>query len=84
MCRAIDTSNWYYWNNKSSPHNEMAESLSTNQVIAEETSREMDFLANGFKPKEARGSHNDAGEFLFVAFAEAPFCNSNGVPCNAR
>ena len=83
MTRALDTSNWYIWDNKTSTHNEMNTSLSVNQTIAEETSREIDFLSNGFKPREARGSHNDTGEFIYMAFAEAPFVNSNGVPCNA-
>ena len=28
---------------------------------------------------------NQSGQtFVYMAFAEAPFVNSNGVPCNAR
>ena len=27
---------------------------------------------------------NVGDEFIYMAFAEAPFVNSNGVPCNAR
>ena len=84
MIRALDTSNWYMWDNKRDPFNEMNASLSANQNIVEETSREIDFLSNGFKCREARGSHNDTGEFIYIAFAEAPFVNSNGVPCTAR
>ena len=84
MIRALDTSNWYMWDNKRAPFNEMNASLSANQNIVEETSREIDFLSNGFKCREARGSHNDTGEFIYIAFAEAPFVNSNGVPCTAR
>jgi len=84
IIRATDTSNWYMWDNKRATYNEMNASLSPNQNIAEETSREIDFLSNGFKAREARGSHNDTGEFLYYAVAEAPFVNSNGVPCNAR
>ena len=84
LIKATDTSNWYLWDNKQSTYNEMNASLSPNQGIAQETSRELDFLSNGFKCREARGSHNDTGEFFYMAFAEAPFVNSKGVPCNAR
>jgi len=31
------------------------------------------------------GSANEsAGNYTYMAFAEAPFVNSKGVPCNAR
>ena len=84
IIRATDTSNWYMWDNKRSPFNEMNKSLAANTTAVEETSREIDFLSNGFKCREARGSHNDAGDFVFYAVAEAPFVNSKGVPNNAR
>jgi hypothetical protein len=84
LIRATDTSNTYMWDNKRATYNEMNASLSPNQTAVEETSREIDFLSNGFKCREARGSHNDAGDFVFYAVAEAPFVNSKGVPNNAR
>jgi len=79
LVRAIDTSNWYMWNNKAAAGNQMSESLSANQTIVEENSREIDFFSNGFKAREARGSHNDSGAFVYYAVAEAPFVNSKGV-----
>ena len=45
----------------------------------------MDILSNGFKCR-ATGVKQNTGSnvFIYMAFAEAPFVNSNGVPCNAR
>jgi hypothetical protein len=44
-----------------------------------------DFLSNGFKIRNTDGDSNTNNEtFIYMAFAEAPFTNSNGVPCNAR
>ena len=43
-----------------------------------------DLLSNGFK-LNTDGSHtNGTGNHIYMAFAEAPFVNSKGVPCNAR
>ena len=57
-----------------------------NDSSAEETnSNAMDFLSNGFKFRESTsGGNNSGGTYIYMAFAEAPFVNSNGVPCNAR
>ena len=44
-----------------------------------------DFLSNGFKQRETNAYVNaDGAEYIYMAFAEAPFVNSNGVPTNAR
>jgi hypothetical protein len=44
-----------------------------------------DILSNGFKIRNTDGDTNTSGAtFIYAAFAEAPFVNSNGVPCNAR
>ncbi len=60
--------------------------LYPNASDAEETnSNAMDFLSNGFKFRESTsGGNNSGGTYIYMAFAEAPFVNSNGVPCNAR
>jgi len=44
----------------------------------------IDFVSNGFKVRTNDGSTNASGTRIFMAFAEQPFVNSNGVPCNAR
>jgi hypothetical protein len=36
-----------------------------------------DFLSNGFKLRGLGGVTNDAGTFIYAAFAEHPFKNSN-------
>ena len=44
-----------------------------------------DILSNGFKLRGTDTGINNSGDtFIYMAFAEAPFVNSNGVPCNAR
>ena len=44
-----------------------------------------DFLSNGFKLRTTSGAWNGSGnKIIYMAFAESPFVNSNGVPNNAR
>ena len=46
---------------------------------------DVDFCSNGIKIREDNGDLNGSGNnIIYAAFAEAPFVNSNGVPCNAR
>jgi len=45
----------------------------------------VDLLSNGFKVNDDDSADNTSGTtYIYAAFAEAPFVNSNGVPCNAR
>ena len=42
-------------------------------------------LSNGFKIRGSGSAQNGSGAtYIYMAFAEAPFVNSEGVPCNAR
>ena len=44
-----------------------------------------DFLSNGFRWTGTNSAINGSGNtYLYMAWAEAPFVNSSGVPCNAR
>ena len=44
-----------------------------------------DFLSNGFKFRDTGSYGNASGStYIYMAFAESPFVNSNGVPTNAR
>jgi len=46
---------------------------------------QIDHLSNGFKIRQSAAARNATGAtYIYMAFAEAPFVNSNGVPCNAR
>ena len=43
----------------------------------------VDFHANGFKLRK-NDDINNSETYVYMAFAEAPFVNSKGVPCTAR
>ena len=65
--------------------------VSNYMLFAERTSAEdagsterVDLLSNGFKMLNSDVDHNGAESYVYMAFAEAPFVNSKGVPCNAR
>ena len=61
--------------------------IKPNTTAADNTtaSYDVDFLAAGFKLTGTNGGTNtfDA-EYIYLAFADQPFVNSNGVPCTAR
>ena len=82
---ASDTNDWFMFDNKRSTFNPVDDSLFPNKNDAESTSHVIDFLSNGFKVRDSDGTVNSTGNtYIYMAFAEAPFVNSNGVPCNAR
>jgi hypothetical protein len=56
-----------------------------NTTSAEGSTLGLDFNSNGFKiyDSDSEWNHNGGG-FIYAAFAEAPLCNSNGVPGNAH
>mgnify|MGYP003121513450 CR=1 FL=1 len=82
---ASDTNDWFMFDNKRSSFNAVDDSLFPNKSDAESTSHVIDFLSNGFKIRDSDGTVNSTGNtYIYMAFAEAPFVNSNGVPCNAR
>ena len=75
--------NWNMWNNRALGYNEENRLITCNQDAAE-IDRNFDILSNGFKPRDS-GQSNEAGNaYIYLAYAESPFCNSNGVPTNAR
>jgi len=78
---------WFILDNKRDAYNPVDERLQPNTTGTESTvtSLGIDFCANGFKLKGATNQYNADGELvIFMAFAEAPFVTSNGVPANAR
>ena len=81
------TEGWILQDNKTSPFNVMHVWMSphSDQVEAESANANLDFLSNGFKLRHDDTRGNTSGiTYIYAAFAEAPFVNSNGVPCNAR
>ena len=78
---------WNIWDNKRDTFNLVDEFLIANSSNAEATGSalNLDFLSNGFKFRGTDGGSNTSGsEYVYMAFAESPFVNSNGVPNNAR
>ena len=80
------TFDWNIWDNKRFGCNGKQPTLFANLTNSEDTEyARLDILANGFKTRINNGQLNTNGhEYFFMAFAESPFVNSNGVPNNAR
>ena len=81
------TGNWEIFDTKRSTYNLMHATLyaDTNSAEYTGTGNQIDVLSNGFKVRNEDTNTNDNGETtVFMAFAEQPFVNSNGVPANAR
>ena len=88
MIKRTDSANsWMIYDAKRNPIN-----LADNPLYAEGNDAEgtssaasLDFLSNGFKLRGTGSAINASGaSMIYMCFAEAPFVNSNGVPCNAR
>ena len=61
------------------------EELRPNTSDAEQDVDRIDILSNGFKLRTSSGESNENNStYVYMAWAEAPFVNSEGVPCNAR
>ena len=79
---------WSIEDNKRNTGNVISNSLIINRSDAEvtTTSFDVDFVSNGFKVRATNTHANQSGEtYIYMAFAESPFVNSNGaVPNNAR
>jgi hypothetical protein len=79
------TGNWMLWDSKRLGYNPDQNEMYANTNHAEQTDDRIDLFSNGFKLLENTAGFNGSGDtHIFMAFAEAPFVNSNGVPCNAR
>jgi len=76
---------WYIWDNKRIGYNVKNYNLEANASAAEDTTERIDLLSNGFKWRSSNLIVNESGiNYIYMAFAESPFVNSNGVPNNAR
>ena len=86
MIKGNRADNWQIMDNKRDVGNVCNTRSEASTATAEYTNINMcDFLSNGFKIRNDDSSSNESGtKYFYMAFAEAPFVNSNGVPCNAR
>ena len=84
--RTNSASGWMIFDNKRDGYNGDNEYLRAETNAAETgVGTSFDILSNGFKPLTTDGEWNGSGDsYIYAAFAEAPFVNSSGVPCNAR
>jgi hypothetical protein len=79
--------NWGLQDTARDTYNPADETLNADDAASVQTGsgQYIDYLSNGFKMRNSSSWWNGSGaEFIYMAFAEAPFVNSNGVPCNAR
>jgi len=81
--QSSEARNWLILDNKRDTHNPYSQDLLANASDAEQTNVRFDSLSNGFKFRLGSSASNKSGEtYIYMAFAEAPLVNSNGVPCN--
>ena len=78
--------NWGLWDTKRDTGNITEVELNPNDNSPDDsTGNKIDILSNGFKCKVSYDATNRSGEtYIYMAWAEAPLVNSEGVPCNAR
>jgi hypothetical protein len=86
MIKRTDASgDWGIFDNKREGYNDETNRLKPNGTDTEEDDNFMDIVSNGFKLRITSSSlNNSSGTYIFMAFAESPFVNSNGIPNNAR
>jgi hypothetical protein len=78
------TSDWVIYDNKRDPSNVVTKEQKIDN-ITEGNFTNIDILSNGFKQRSNYAyTNNSGGTYIYMAFAESPFVNSNGVPTNAR
>ena len=81
---SLSSCSWVIVDNKRQSYNGNNNSyLYADTTSAEQTGINVDLLSNGFKTRHNLSWINEE-TITYIAFAEAPFVNSNGVPCNAR
>ena len=88
--RYSSSENWHLFDNVRDPFNAAAgadDALRPNLSNAEISNWGVgfDFLSNGFKARATDGAINQSGgNYIYMAFAEAPLVGSNNIPCTAR
>ena len=76
---------WGMYDYKRNGYNADNKNLYAQSNSGEDAGGYVDLLSNGFKITSSSAWQNrSGGTFIYMAWAEAPFVNSNGVPCNAR
>jgi len=88
MIKRIDSNgNWWIFDNKRDPDNDVTLELGANLSNAEDGigSASVDFLSNGLKFRTTQSDLNaSGGTYIYMCFAESPFTTSTGIPNTAR
>jgi len=86
--RSDSTGGWYMYDIKRPGRNNENGYLQANSASAEDTNSGnfgFDILSNGFKLRGTYATVNaSGGTFVYMAWADQPFVNSEGEPANAR
>ena len=79
------TQGWQLQDNKRLGYNPDNYLLQPHTSQAESALQRVDLLSNGFKVRTTDAGQNSSGTtYIYMAFSESSFVNSNGVPTNAR
>ena len=86
LCKnSSSTTQWCLVDNKRGVNGAIGILFPEDTAAENATETGVEFLSNGIKIRTTGGFINESGStMVYLAFAEAPFVNSNGVPCNAR
>ena len=83
--KSSGTNHWNLYDNKRNTFNPESNLLYPSLSDAEASFSGVDFVSNGISIKTNNTNFNDSGgTYIYMAFAESPLVNSNGVPTNAR
>ena len=77
---------WAIMDSTREPTNDGSFATLSANTNGSEGSLVIDFLSNGFKPRQVSGQINKSGShsYIFMAFASNPLVTSTGVPATAR
>ena len=79
------STNWHIYDSKRLGYNVNNDMQRANLTNGDATDDDLDLLSNGFKIRRVTTALNTDGDtYVYMAFAEAPFVNSKGVPTNAK
>ena len=85
-CISPSSTDWIIWDNTRSNFNPCDNVLYPNLTQAETTTgNDMDFYANGFKPRGTNADYNTGSRnYFYMAFAKHPFIGDGTNPATAR
>ena len=93
MIKGTNTNDWIIFDNKrngtyglsNNPRAQHIFANLSNVGASADNYNKVDFVSNGIKIREDNGTINSSGQaYIYMAFAEAPFVSSGGIPTTAR